>query len=365
MIALAAILVGLLPQDPPAPPSQPKIDAAVERGARFLLKELRLGARDVKHPDQGQMGLEELALYAIAHGGLDLSRESAHGAALERILSKELRWTYGASLIALALESIDKVKHQWRIAQCGQFLVDNQCVNGQWSYGKTVKMPSNIPTGPSKDAGGSSSTVASIRIARRGRGPPNGDNSNSQYAVLGLRACASAGVQIPDEVLKDALTWWERAQNKDGGWGYATDGQANDPSHGSMSAGGVASVIICRHLLKFDLQKPSSIKRGFDWLGSNFDIKENPRYERPYQWHHYWLYAVERAGVLQGTEQMGSHAWFAEGAHHLLGSQLANGSWLSGTEKFESIGGAVADTAFAILFLRRATKPLPKVITGK
>jgi hypothetical protein len=29
------------------------------------------------------------------------------------------------------------------------------------------------------------------------------------------------------------------------------------------------------------------------------------------------------------------------------------------------VGGAAADTAFAILFLRRATKPLPKVITGK
>ena len=365
MIALAAALVVLIPQDPPAPPSQPKIDAAVERGARYLLTELAKGLRDDRRPKNEEQGLEELVLYAISHAGLDLSRESGHAAALERILSKELRWTYGTSLTALALESIDKTKHMWRIAQCGQFLVDNQCVNGQWSYGKPVKMPSNIPAGPTKDSGGSTRTVASIKIARQGKGPPNGDNSNSQYAILGIRACAGAGVQIPDDVVKGALAWWERAQNKDGGWGYAADGEASDPSHGSMTAGGLASVIICRHMLKLDTQKHGSIKKGFDWMGSNFNIKENPGYHKPYQWHHYWLYAIERAGILGGTEKMGPHAWYAEGAHHLLGSQLTDGSWHSCTDKFESIGGPAADTAFAILFLRRATKPLPKVITGK
>ena len=77
-------------------------------------------------------------------------------------------------------------------------------------------------------------------------------------------------------------------------------------------------------------------------------------------WHLYWLYAVERVGILLGTEFLGRHEWYPEGAKFLLESQGADGSW-----KGQSIGGAVADTCFALLFLRRATKPLPKVATGK
>ncbi|HKS16306.1 MAG TPA: prenyltransferase/squalene oxidase repeat-containing protein [Planctomycetota bacterium] len=353
------LALGLLLQDPPKV-NQRAIDYAVERGGLFLVGEL---ARPIegKFAEKMRWGRDELILYALIHVGVDYSNHRAYTTALEEIATQELRNTYQASLTALVLESVDKVKYYGQLAQCAQFLVDNQCANGQWSYGKPVKMP-DLPKGPAKDGG----TVTAIKIVKRGKGPDRGDNSNSQYAALGLRACAAAGLQLPDEVFTAAAKWWEKNQGKDGGWGYADAGQMGDPSYGSMTAGGVASLIIFRHLLRQDTEKHAPIKKAMEWMGSNLVITENPGYERPYQWHHYWLYAVERAGILGGTEKLGDHWWYSEGVDHLLKAQdQKRGFWISEKNGMESVGGAAADTAFAILFLRRATKPLVKVITGK
>ena len=52
--------------------------------------------------------------------------------------------------------------------------------------------------------------------------------------------------------------------------------------------------------------------------------------------------------MLYGTEMMGTHKWYPEGAKVLIETQAANGSWGAGT----------VDTCFAILFLKRATRSL-------
>jgi len=77
--------------------------------------------------------------------------------------------------------------------------------------------------------------------------------------------------------------------------------------------------------------------------------------------HYYYLYGLERAGILYGTETFGSHEWYPEGAEFLLANQRADGAWIS---KDNAYANAVWDTCFAILFLRRATRPLQDVATG-
>src|SRR5688572_14715847 len=216
MITSILALAVLLQEPEPPKVSQRAIDYAVERGGLFLVGEL---ARPIegKFSEMLRWGRDELILYALIHVGVDYSHHTAYKAALEEISTQELRNTYQASLTALALEAIDKVKYGWRLAQCAQFLVDNQCENGQWSYGQPIAMPDNLPKGPPKDGG--TGTVAAVKITRRGKGPKRGDNSNAQYAALGLRACASAGIQIPEDVYSSAAKWWEKSQGKDGGWG--------------------------------------------------------------------------------------------------------------------------------------------------
>ena len=59
--------------------------------------------------------------------------------------------------------------------------------------------------------------------------------------------------------------------------------------------------------------------------------------------------------MLFGTERIGSHKWYREGAEVLIENQEKNGSWKRNTVK----------TCFAILFLRRATRPLGGVASGK
>jgi len=73
-------------------------------------------------------------------------------------------------------------------------------------------------------------------------------------------------------------------------------------------------------------------------------------------WQYYYLYALERAGIFVGTETLGAHEWYAEGAQYLLAQQKDDGSWLS-----KGADHAIWDTCFAILFLRRATRPLTDV----
>ena len=78
----------------------------------------------------------------------------------------------------------------------------------------------------------------------------------------------------------------------------------------------------------------------------------------------YYLYGLERAGVLGLVHRFGDHEWFDRGARHLISQQKPNGSWKGSG----STAGLVPDTCFALLFLSRGTTPVVKlpsrVMTG-
>jgi hypothetical protein len=298
---------------------------------------------------------------------------------VEAMIKKDIHTTYTAALQAMALQKINPKKYQWRIAQCAQFLVENQCENGQWDYGEKIvsdfKPPKEEPPTISTDGekkpaakkynAGQTQRLPQIPVPpKRKKGPPNGDNSNAQYAALGLRACIDAGLVIPRETLVKAREWWTKSQNQDGGWGYNGDGSmdgggienetgVSNASYGSMSAGAVGALCIYKHYLGETFKSDMPVLRGLDWLTKNYDVKKNP-FKKNFAYL-YYLYALERAGLLYGTEKFGAREWYPEGAHHLLDTQKANGEW--NTADAITHGG-IADTCFAILFLRRGTTPL-------
>ena len=65
------------------------------------------------------------------------------------------------------------------------------------------------------------------------------------------------------------------------------------------------------------------------------------------------LYALERVGMLDGTSRIGDRDGYAEGARVLLEKRQANGGWRALSDEFS----APRDTALAVLFLKRATRP--------
>ena len=130
------------------------------------------------------------------------------------------------------------------------------------------------------------------------------DNSNAQFAILGLHSAASAGIKIPRESWERVEKHFLETQNPDGGWGYQRGGSGGSMSCAGLFRGG----------------------EGLEWLAGQFTVEENPN-ESGNQF--YYLYGLERVGVLAGTEFLGDHEWYPEGAQYLLAQQSGDGSWTS------------------------------------
>ena len=181
------------------------------------------------------------------------------------------------------------------------------------------------------------------------------DNSNSQYALLGVWAGARGGVEIPAEFWKLAQRHWLSNQNADGGWGYS---KQNGNSTGTMTAGGLASLFICAEqinageFLKCAGQsdyKPASA--GMAVLKRDFAAMATGRIRCGIGDRFYYLYAVERVGLASGYKYLGDADWYTLGATTLINSQDKAGGWQDQTEAIDS--GPEVSTSFAILFLAR------------
>ncbi len=68
----------------------------------------------------------------------------------------------------------------------------------------------------------------------------SGNNSNSQFALLGLHEAQRAGVPVSDRTWRLAQTYWEGCQNADGSWGY----HKPMPGTGSMTCAGISALMI-------------------------------------------------------------------------------------------------------------------------
>jgi hypothetical protein len=354
--------------------SQKDIDAAVHKGVEFLKTAPSPGAHS------GIRNSDELILFTLLHAGVSEKNE-VFQKYLKAVLDAPLEKTYKVALQAMALEELDRATYQGRIAQCAQFLVDNQCKNGQWSYGKPDEFATDIPTtepvkktvvttAKEEDRSGTRDfgtdrprpkISRKIPVTKKKDGPEAGDNSNSQYASLGLRACFDAGITLPESVLQTAKKWWLDSLHPDeastaGKDAVTTGGDAQKiqgwsyklPSQGKptlpMSAGALGACVIYEYLLGHDWKKDPTTKAGMAWLTKHYAITKN----------YYYLYALERAGMLYGTEAFGTHGWYFEGAGFIVGDQNPDGSWGHRTKTEEDTW----DTCFAILFLKRATRAI-------
>ncbi|MCK6480645.1 MAG: terpene cyclase/mutase family protein [Planctomycetes bacterium] len=387
-----------------APAFQAAVDGAIARGVAWLRRrQLPDGGFDIRplpmfHVEgQGSLGPPALALYTLRACGApredpDVRRGFQRLRERYDSLRKQRQGldNYGVSLAILALEAhyaaeedpgakdrygaspaarrMPEADLDW-MRELTRWLLEAQVKRGGFSYWSPAQ--------------GSSY-----------------DHSNSQFSLLALKAASRSGVEIPKAAWRRALEHFldtqedrgppagrfepegggegygsrlrEVAKDEARGWGYVN----RAPATGSMTAGGVSSLVICRSELlgtsgypaALDLKAVKGIRDGLAWLGLRFDLEQNPGPPGAQAlrelWHYYWLYGLERAGVLSGATFLGRHDWYLEGATFLLDGQRDDGSWL-GQAALDAVPWKGAgpdpstanflDTCFALLFLKRAT----------
>jgi len=189
------------------------------------------------------------------------------------------------------------------------------------------------------------------------------DNSNTQFALLGLRAARRLGLEVPVGVWLDALDGLGRFQDEGGGSFYSDDPKLlatnqHEPCAG-MTAATLAGFAVLQEAavdeprLRAALQRAAKrVERAQRWLETSFDLERNHYEDGSYKanWHEAYLWAVERWCGLTDRARIAERDWYSEGARILVGKQERNGSWdgARGPER----------TCFALLFLRRATLTL-------
>jgi hypothetical protein len=378
---------------------QASVDKAIASGLQFL--------KSSDSPGTHVGDSDELKLLTLIEGGVPES-DPALGALLKKALEAPLDKTYKVALLAMCLEELDRHKYQSKIAQCGQFLLDNIKPNGGFCYGEATTSDVNyalpkreVASGgakappPAAEAGeprAKPEVRSKIKLTKKRDGPAQrSDNSNCQYAALGMRACHDAGIVFPKAEIERCRQYWiatqhpgEKGAAKDRpaiasggnsvpvgdprGWCYS-DGQGSDCGHGgnaygSMTAGAIGAICIFDYMLGKDWKKDKPVLDGLAWLDKNWSVTENvgpaeTAKGQPTGWLYYYLYALERTGMLYDTALIGNHDWYLDGARQLLAAQKPDGSWDASHFKHPTW-----DTCFAILFLKRATKRLV-ASTGK
>jgi hypothetical protein len=293
----------------------------------------------------------------VDRGGYDAGREPAFH-------------VYEAACDAMLLADTDPQGNKERLEKLRDYLVRKQLSNGSWYY----------PSVPS---------------------PSAGDTSITQFAILGLWAIHRAQVEVPRDTLARAGRWLTTTQRGDGGFAYhpfdAAARSEDRLTSESMTAAGCGSLAIIKLLLYGQSAVTPSVtptsRKKFGVLEQTTVEGEKPP-ERPAQrtaadtisiprdtldkaiassektladkfadgtrrqFPVYFLYACERTGTLLAKESFGDHRWYDAGVEFLLSKQLPSGDW-------DTIGGPLtgpANTAFAMLFLSRATRTLVKPV---
>ena len=335
----------------------PRFDAAVERGLAFLQQEVKKAK-----PEHGYM---ILAAYAMVKCGVskedpfvaEAIQETLHrtsSGAYEPISAYD--HIYGSGVDAMLLATVDPDLYKPNLQIIADYVQSAQRADGSWS-----------------DSPASS-----------------GDVSMSQYGILSLWACQRSGCTISPAILDRAADYLLRNGQQDGGWSYRPGTVAGAEGGGSshnMTVAGAGTLGICR-LLLHGLRNPPKPEQKEEQLlfgalqkvDTTFEEDKakfgpafkdyNPqhsassldeRVNRALNWNTthfspvgkgghnlYYFYCLERAAAVGDLGQVNGQDWFEIFGDGLLSLQGANGGW-------ETYGGPVAGTSFALLYYMRST----------
>jgi len=182
------------------------------------------------------------------------------------------------------------------------------------------------------------------------------DNLNTQMAMMALAAAAGRGIQLPQDFWRKVERYWVSQQQGDGGWAYRMREARGARSYGSMTAGALASLLICRDYVQREeilAGRPTGqdkhISAGTKWLVDNFSVTENPGigHNRLYQ----YLLSIKRFALAGGRKYIGGRNWYDEGARELLIRQNDDGSWGYYPQ-------VIMESSLALMFLGQGGQPI-------
>ncbi len=274
------------------------VDASIQRATAALLNSL----------GKSNVGDDALTVLALLHAGVpadnpQLARRIRAIVAQASSIGDDYTGTYCAGIVNMMLAELHDPDYDYTVGIIARQLLRLQQRNGSW-----------------------------------------GDNSRTQFALLGLKAARDLGVKVPTEAFHRAQMFVETGQSDAGGWGYYPH---SPPGYNAMTAAGLSSLYIVTEDARKScpvcgaLDKDYRLRAGLDFLGTKLNL-EKPRAS----YHYYYLYSLERVGVLLGQRYIGGQDWYAKGAEFLLSRQ--NGStW---TDEDHA-------TEFALLFLAKGRTP--------
>lgn len=310
------------------------VQQAIQKGVEFLRNQQSPAGTWGEWANQPG-GVTSLVTLSLLYCGVDPS-DPAIQRALSRLRKISPQYTYVVSLQTMVLARAEPEQDLLMIRRNVAWLQAKQIASGPnqggWSY----------PMG-------------------------QGDNSNSQFALLALFEAEQAGVRVDPQIWRRAKAYWESRQNPDGSWGYQA---AGSPGTGSMTSAGIASMVIANDRVgPVDARIEGdrieccargeggndSVARGLEWMGKFFSVTTNPGSPRRL-WHYYYMYGMERVGRMTAHRFIGGHDWYREGADYLVRQQdKLSGYWRGAgpAEDEPEIG-----TALALLFLSKGRRPV-------
>jgi hypothetical protein len=240
-------------------------------------------------------------------------------------------------------------------------IIAGQHANGLWSYG-------GVMLTPAQEAELVKDLEAGI-VKPKGVGPLS--MSNTQFAMLAVWGARKHGVPVRAPLLKLA-SYFHETQQADGCWNY--------PGHSlkatSTCAGLIALAIEAALLEDKEFnptprvpdpadakKKKADIEKAFAFVAKTIGRKKDDPgrgtalgyggaiFDADTMGDLYFLWTLERVGVIYSREKIGGKDWYDWGYPIVLNVQKENGSW---DEPHRIRFGPQIDTPFALLFLRRA-----------
>ncbi len=244
-----------------------QVRQSIERGVGYLRRMQHL---DGTWPDYGGQvgGVTALSTLALINCGVPIDDEAIQRS-LGYLRTLPPKTTYVTSLQTMVFCLAEPQKDLLLIQRNAKRLEETQIKEGPWRGSWAYPGPLS-----------------------------GGDNSNSQFALLGLYEAERAGAKVQERTWQLTLEYWTSAQNaNDGSFGYVKrQNGMEDAGTGSMTCAGISSLVVAAGRLATEDAEDDSrrtqccgnhladdsaerIERAFRWLGNAFTVQQNPHDE--------------------------------------------------------------------------------------